>query len=306
VSLSIDVRLARNGSALLAARLVRADAPGAGADYAGVVFAVDAATGAWAVLASVGAAAPRAAGALPAGLSPGVWHTLRLDVNGSEFSAWVDGAPVLARADASWAGATGLAGIGTLDYGHFTEFDRVALYSTQRACGARAAPAAGDALVAVPCAAEVGPRRGGQFLFRPIDASTCPFGSPCAGGAGRFALASDASLCLATAASTSTPWRVVLAPCAGAGAAAEDQVWVQDYVQLYHAQITHNASGLPLCVETPHVGSAAVVNGNGAPPNPFCGSLVFAGDEQELVSMDTQVGGFCIGTCAQEESEALT
>jgi galactosylceramidase len=295
VSLSIDARLAANGSALVAARLVRAASPALEA-YAGVVFTVDAA-GAWGVADSIGSNSPRASGQLPAGLAPGVWHALRLDVNGSAFSVWVDGAPVLVGADASWAGATGHAGIGTADYGHFTEFDRVALYATQRVCGA-GAPAAGDAIVAVPCAAEVGPRRGGQFVFVPLNAATCPLGSPCAGGAGRFALAADASLCLAAAAAggggASEPWRVLLAPCGPSG----DQVWVQDYVQLYDARVIHNASGRPLCVGAPHVGSAAIVAGAGAPPGLFCGNLVFSGDEQELVSMDTRLGGFCLGTCA--------
>ena len=54
-----------------------------------------------------------------------------------------------------------------------------------------------------------------------------------------------------------------------------------------------------MCVETPDVASPAVVSLTGAPANLFCGNLVFAGDEQELLSMDTIVGGFCLGTCKE-------
>jgi galactosylceramidase len=290
-SLTIDVRLTSNSSAIIAARLVRADTD-AFADYAGVIFSVNA-TGSWTVTESIGSNEPRTSGTLQTNFSSGVWHTLRLDVNGSVFNVWIDDTPILTSADASWAGLTGLNGIGTIDYGHFTDFDYIKLYTTQRTCGI-SAPVDGDALVAVPCAVEVGLRLGGQFVFIPVNSSTCPFGSPCRGGTGRFALASNKNLCLSTAVDTSEPWRVILSLCSN----SSDQIWIQNYVQLYETSITHNDSGRPLCVETPHVGSNVIIPLSGAPPNSFCGDLVFSGDEQEIVSMDTQKGGFCLGICS--------
>jgi len=292
ISLTIDVRLASNGSAILASRLVRADTD-AFADYAGVVFSINA-KGSWNVTTSIGSTKPVLSGALPSGFPPDIWHTVQLDVNGSVFNVWVDAIPVLVNGNASWAGATGLSGIGTVDYGHFTEFDNVALYNTQLKCGSSVPPVAGDAIVAVPCSSEIGLRLGGQFVFVPLNSSTCLNGSPCANGEGFFALASNRSLCLSTAAGTSDPWRVLLSLCDS----SDDQVWVQDYVQLYDSRILHKASGQALCVETPHVGSSAVISISGAPSGSFCNDLVFAGDEQELVSMDTQKGGFCLGTCS--------
>lgn len=289
-SLTIDVRLPSNGSAIIASRLVRADTD-AFADYAGVIFSVNA-TGSWNVTESIGSNEPITSGTIPTNFSFGSWHTLQLDVNGSVFNVWVDNTPILIDSDASFAGETGLSGIGTVDYGHFTEFDSIKLYTTQRTCST-SAPVDGDAIVAVPCASEVGPRLGGQFVFIPVNSSNCIFGSPCAGGIGRFALASNENLCLSTAVNTSEAWRVILSPCS----AGSDQIWIQDYVQLYETRIIHFASGQPLCVETPHVGSNAIITFSGAPPSSFCGDLVFSGDEQELVSMDTQKGGFCLGVC---------
>ena len=43
-----------------------------------------------------------ATGTLPATLAAGVWHTYRIDVNGTVFRAWMDSQPVLFRGEYEW------------------------------------------------------------------------------------------------------------------------------------------------------------------------------------------------------------
>ena len=245
MSLSIDVKLTDgNGSVVLGARLAGTT------NSVGIVWACDA-SGAWNVtnsMQSVQGGSALASGTIAGGFAAGVWHTVRLDVNGSALSVWVDGVSQAAGAAVSWAGATGHTAIGTVQYAHFTEFDNVQLFSTQTACAA-APPAAGAPLTAVPCASEVGPRAGGQLSFAPVNASSCPYGSPCAGSAGAFALASNSGLCLAASgADGDATWPLVLAPCASPGDAA--QTFTQAYTMLYQSSIKHTATGRTLCVKT--------------------------------------------------------
>jgi hypothetical protein len=233
VSISIDVRITdANGSAIVGARLQGTT------NSQGVLWSVNA-TGGWNItqgMSVVQTPNPMMAGVLPGGFGVNTWHTIRLDVNGTKLNLWVDGAPTITNGDVTWAGASGHTGIGTVQYAHFTEFDNVALYSTQVVCSAT--PALGVAVKAVPCASEIGPRAGGQLVFTASDPSTCPYGSPCAGGIGTFAVASNPSLCLsASGAASANLWPVVLATC---NANDPAQIFKQNYNMLYSSSIAHN------------------------------------------------------------------
>ena len=179
-------------------------------------------------------------------------------------------------------------GIGTVQYAHYSEFDNVALYSTHTVCTS-AAPRAGDAIVAVPCASEIGARLGGQLAFTPLDASTCPYGSPCSNSSGTFSIASDPSLCFSASGAAGADWPLSLSPC---NPASQDQIFHQAYTMLYQSSITHAASGRTVCFPTQDIGAPATAyKGRGG----FCGDFVFVGDEQEIVSVNA--GSICWGTC---------
>ena len=285
-SFTIDVLLTGvNGSALVCARLAGTT------DSQGVVVALDG-SGSWNVTSGMSAvqrAPAHASGAVAGGFAVGTWHTVRLDVNGTLAHLWVDGAAVFTGLDVSWATASGHNGIGAVQFGHYTEFDNVALYSTHTVCTTDA-PRSGDAIVAVPCASEIGPRAGGQFVFTPSDVATCPHGSPCAGSSGAFALASDPTLCLAAAGDAASDWPVTLQPC-DAGAPA--QVFTQAYRMLYSSSIVHTASGRTVCFATQDIGSPAMAYKGGK--GGFCGDFVHEGGESEIVSINA--GSVCWGTC---------
>jgi hypothetical protein len=286
-SFSIDILFpAANASALVGARLAGTT------NSVGIIWAVDA-SGSWNItgqMSSVQKGPAQAQGQLSGGWGVGVWHRVRLDVNGSSASLWVDGSSVLAGFNVSWSGATGHSGIGTIGYGHYTSFDNVELYSTQTSCSS-AAPAAGAALAAVSCASEVGPRPGGQLSFQPLSADTCPYGSPCSNSTGTFSLASDASLCLSSYGSASElDWPVLLEAC---DATSAKQQWTQAYTMLYSSSIQHAASGRKLCTRTVDIGSPAVASAKGS--SSFCGDMVYVGDEQEIVTINA--GSICVGVC---------
>lgn len=229
-------------------------------------------------------------GTLTAPLGVGVWHTLRLDVNGSIANLWVDDAPAIVNFDASaWIGASGHNGVGTVLFGHYSEFSRFAIYSTQVHCGT-AAPDAGAAVVSVPCSSEVGIRAGGQFDFVPLDAAACPLGSPCAGANGTFALSSNPSLCLSATGAAADDWPLVLAPC---DATSHAQVFTQDYTMLYSSAIVQSASQRKVCLVAPDIGAPAMAHAKG--PASTCEDFVYVGDEREIVSINA--GSMCLGVC---------
>ena len=267
-SMVLDARLtAANGSFLLGARLAGTT------NSAGLIVALDAA-GAWNVtgtMATVQSGPALYAGALAAPFGVNVWRTLRLDVNGSTATLWVDGARAFTYDfSASLPTAlTGHNGVGTVQFGHYSEFTNFALYSTQRACSARA-PAAGAPSVAVSCASEVGPRAGGQFVFTPSDPASCPFGSPCANSTGTFALASDPSLCITVApGAAGDDWPLALAPCSPS--ASREQSFNQAYTMLYSSNIVHADSGRTVCLEAVDIGAAAYAHKSGVAKN--CGAF---------------------------------
>jgi len=267
-SMVLDVRLtATNGSFLLGARLAGTT------NSAGLIVALDAAGG-WNItgsMAMVQKGPALLAGTLATPLGVNVWHTLRLDVNSSTAALWVDGGRSFSF-DFSAAlptAVTGHNGVGTVQFGHYSEFTNFALYSTQRACSA-SAPASGAPIVAVSCASEVGQRPGGQFVFTPEDPASCPFGSPCANSTGTFSLASDPTLCITVAPGpSSADWPLSLAPCSAS--ARREQSFTQAYVMLYSTSIVHADSGRQVCLESVDIGGAAFAHKSGVAKN--CGAF---------------------------------
>ena len=267
-SMVLDARLtATNGSFLLGARLAGTT------NSAGLIVALDA-SGAWNItgtMATVQSGPALYAGTLAAPFGVNVWRTLRLDVNGSTAVMWVDGARAFSY-DFSASlpvAVTGHCGVGTVQFGHYSEFTNFALYSTQRACSA-SAPAAGAPIVAVSCASEVGPRAGGQFVFTPSDPASCPFGSPCANSTGTFALASNPSLCITVApGAAGDDWPLALAPCSPS--ASREQSFNQAYTMLYSSNIVHADSGRTVCLEAVDIGAAAYAHKSGVAKN--CGAF---------------------------------
>jgi len=259
-SMTLDVRLTGiNGSVILGARLVGTT------NSQGLIVALDAGGG-WNItgsMATVQKGPTFASGTLATPLGVETWHTLRLDVNGTLASLWVDGTPVEGLTALNVSRVTSLTGhngVGTVQFGHYTEFTNFALYSTQRHCSTTP-PSAGDAIVAVPCASEVGARPGGQVVFNPSSQSSCPYGSPCSNATGTFALATDPSLCFAVKQGPdSEDWPIALAQC---NPHSNDQLFTQDYTMLYSTSIAHTASGRTVCLTSPDIGAGAFAHGKG-------------------------------------------
>ena len=287
-SFSVDVRLtSANGSFLLGARLAGTT------DSGGIVFAVDV-NGDYNITQSmshVTSGPPKAFGQLNGPLGVDTWHRLRLDVNGSVANLWVDGHLAVPNVDVSWAGLSGHSGVGTVQFGHYSELDNIELYSTHVTCSA-AAPAAGAPIAAVSCESEVGRRPGGQVLFTPTTPASCPNGSPCAGAQGTFSLATDATLCFAvTPGGAHDDWPIALARC---DATSPNQVFTQAYTMLYQSSIVHTASSRTVCLASPDIGALAYAHTNGGPATQ-CGDFVFEGSEQEIVSINSM--SVCLGVC---------
>ena len=141
------------GSVLLGVHMAGTD------NSAGTLLLVNA-SGAWAVYRQISdvnnPGKALATGQAPMAIGAGAWHTYRFDVNASLINVWVDGAPLIARWNASGLGASGHFLMGTGEYGHFTQFDNVALFSTFKGCPGSAVPAAGSPVVLSSCLGEVG------------------------------------------------------------------------------------------------------------------------------------------------------
>lgn len=114
---------------------------------AGLIWSCDT-SGTWWLHAAIGDVdSPSKAiksGSLPVNVSAGTWHTYRIDVNGSTFSAWVDSVPV-STVDVTNYATSGHGAIGAREYNHFTRYDNFQVRYTQwqrqqaplaRACGA--------------------------------------------------------------------------------------------------------------------------------------------------------------------------
>ena len=288
VSFLIDVRLTNaNGSVMIGARMGGIPTSTPYGDYYGALFSFDV-DGSWNLTASTttvqSSGAALASGQLPHALGVGGWHRFRLDVNGSSANVWVDGTLSIQNVPVAFAGASGFVTMGTVQFGHFTDFDNLELYSTQKLCSPTKAPSAGDRVVAISCSSEVGSSLGGRFDFFPQDPQSCPLGSPCANSSGTFALASDHSLCLAVGGENA----LVLATCASG---APSQIFTQEYSQLYKSSLLHKASGMTVMLITQDIGSQAYVSKNASKTE-----FVYLGDEQEIVSIN--VFSVCLGTCS--------
>lgn len=217
-----------------------------------------------------------AAGKLPVPFSDGQWATLRLDVNGSLANAWINGVPIFSSLNVSDAYPYGFAYIGVLNYGDYSRFDNVALFSTQRACGATV-PAAGAPVSLVECETEVGPRPGAAWEYLP---------------SGQFALRATPALCLSVAPGTpGTTWPLSLAAC---DASDVNQLWARNYTQLYDSIISNPASNTCLDISG---GLAAVgVQAVTWPCSKSDGAQQFYYDylPGELISIGS---GVCLGVC---------
>lgn len=290
-SMTLDVRLTGvNGSVILGARLAGTT------NSQGLLVSLDE-EGGWNItqsMATVQKGPAFASGTLSTPLGVDAWHTFRLDVNGTLASLWVDGSPVSGLTGLNVSQVTSLTGhngVGTVQFGHYTEFTNFALYSTQLHCST-APPSAGDAIKAVPCASEIGTRPGGQVVFNPSSQASCPYGSPCANANGTFALASNPSLCFAVKqGSASDDWPIALAQC---DPTSKDQVFTQDYTMLYSTSIVHSASGRTVCLTSPDIGAGAYAHKQGGPAG-NCGAFSYQGDEQEIVTINAY--SVCLGTC---------
>jgi hypothetical protein len=189
---------AANGSVLLGVHMQGTD------NSAGLIWSADT-TGAWWLHRQISdvdkAGAAIATGTLPSPLAAGVWHTYRLDVNGTTVRAWMDGTPVGPAGGINVAGyaTSGHGAIGTREYGHYTHYDNFQLYSAYTPVG-RLPLVAGSPVSVVNCASEVGASNHAKWDFNAATPG---------GYTGSMSLRSDPTLCLAANAS----WWLTLAPC---------------------------------------------------------------------------------------------
>jgi len=207
----------------------------------GIVFSVNASAAAWAVWPSVSLAPrPFASGALAAPLGVGAWHALRLDVNGSTLTSWVNGALVTPPGGLdvrALGAASGHAMIGTGAFGHFALFDDFSLASSATVCDQAAAPRAGLPLATVQCSSEVGVAPLSTFAFLPADLAADPWSGQFAlratlGGAAALCIAtvnSSAAVGMAVGTGAAGAWPLVLAAC-NAGDALQEWTWNFDAV----------------------------------------------------------------------------
>jgi len=94
---------------------------------------------------------PIASGTSPVSITPGTWHTYRLDINSTTFNVWVDETPAIVAMNVSDMTLSGHFLIGTGEYGQYTQFDNIQLYSTFKNCPGSAVPAVGSPVVLSSC-----------------------------------------------------------------------------------------------------------------------------------------------------------
>ena len=169
---------------------------------------------------SVNTVAPIATGVTPVSIHAGEWHTYRVDVNGTLLSVWVDGQSAATNVNVSSLTLSGHFLIGCGEYGQYTQYDNIQLYSKFKDC-AVATPAVGSPIVMSNCIAEVGP----------LPHTLWNFNSPPDNGVGvwngTFSLRKFPTLCLAAAPpdSNSNRW-LVLATC---NSADPNQAWTWSF-----------------------------------------------------------------------------
>ena len=193
-SITIDGFIAASGaSVLLGVHMQGTD------NSQGLIWSLDT-TGTWWVHTSINAVGTASqailTGKLSTPVAAGAWHTYRLDINktGSvqQLNAWLDGASIIANADVSRYATTGHFAIGTRNYGEYSQYDNLQLYSTFTQCG-QTPLAAGAPISVVNCESEVGPFAGTKFDFTPADRAR-PFAN------GTFSVRSNPALCIAATA----------------------------------------------------------------------------------------------------------
>jgi hypothetical protein len=191
-------------------------------DPAGILIVFDDAS-TWSLYSSIKGVGGTAiaTGATPVPVAAGAWHTYRIDINGTTLNVWVDGKVAAAAVNVTGMTTSGHFLIGTGDYGQFTQFDNVQLYSTFKDCGV-ATPAAGSPVVLANCLTEVGALPHTAWNF---DAP--PTGTGVGKWNGTFALRAFPTLCLAAAPADAAGARwLQLAACDAADPA---QVWTWSF-----------------------------------------------------------------------------
>ena len=172
----------------------------------GLLWSLDT-TGSWWVHTAISdvndASKAIAHGTTPSPVTPGVWYTYRLDVNGSSLNAWINGVPVITNLNVAKETTSGHGLIGTRFYNEFTMIDNFAIYSAYTTCGATPLVAGAPISVAY-CSSEVGLETsvGTRWDFTTLDAPH--------GWTGVFSLRSDPTLCLASQGAANM---LVLATC---------------------------------------------------------------------------------------------
>jgi galactosylceramidase len=157
----------------------------------GILFGVDTTSnwGVWRQISDVtNTGKAVATGTSPVNITSGAWHTYRIDVNASLLNVWIDLVPVITNWNTTANGMTnsGHALIGTLLYGHYTQFDNFQLYTAYTQCGTTPLTV-GAPVNVVDCNAEVGPSAGSQWIFTAV---------PNSGQTSLIQLRSNTSLCL--------------------------------------------------------------------------------------------------------------
>jgi len=204
-SLTIDAKIEQVHGSLFVGVHMQGTDDYTGNDY-GTFFAVDSTDSSWAIydsLEDVGKfvrakvrgtlrhrSNTQAVSFSPEVILPGVWHSYRIDINGTIehgffVNVWVD--DILVVDNFSYAGMTtsGHGALGTIDFGHFTQFDNLQLYSAYSSCHSKLVPGATVAIV--ECSSEIGPSNSSQWAWTPESLG---------GWTGAFHIRSNSSLCI--------------------------------------------------------------------------------------------------------------
>eukprot|EP00759_Apiculatamorpha_spiralis_P041702 PhF_6_TR40219/c0_g1_i1/m.59754/K01202/GALC; galactosylceramidase len=173
----------------------------------GNIFAIDT-TGAWAVYASISDIGVASKAVKSGTFSPppraGTWHTYTGTTIGTTFAVSIDGVSVF-NITGKLITNTGHSMLGTMRYGHFTQFDNVAISTVYTTCG-NTPLAIGSPVSVVNCGSEVGLQPGSIWRYNGIPNN--------AQSNATISLRANPSLCLAAkSADASQPWWLVLAVC---------------------------------------------------------------------------------------------
>jgi hypothetical protein len=221
-SFVIDAKVDQAGGSLFVGVHMQGTDDYTGNDY-GIFFTVDSTDSSWAIydsLEDVGSLeAAKLRGTLPrvwytyfpdatpTGVLQGVWHTYRVDVNGTAahgflVNVWIDGNLLVHNFSYDGMTTSGHGSLGTIDFGHFTQFDNLQLYSAYSHCHSELTP--GAVVAIVECSSEVGLADASQWAWVP---------EIIGGWTGAFRLRSNASLCIESIPVGDDAWPLQIHEC---------------------------------------------------------------------------------------------